>query len=91
MRGTGLAGIFAILFGLWWLIASWRLWRDPSRLHPDSWWYRVVYNRLRRWPWQPKEPQLSVEEIGNYARLSVTGGAIMIAGGLLLLVIHLAE
>ena len=67
------------------------LWRDPGKLYPEHWRYHAVYNRLRRWPWQPKDPELSMEEIRNYPRGSMLASMVGIAVGLLLLILYLTE
>ena len=67
------------------------LWRDPGKLYPEHWRYHAVYNRLRRWPWQPKDPELSMEESRNYPRGSMLASMVGIAVGLLLLILYLTE
>lgn len=91
MSGMGPGGILIAVVGIWYVIVNWRLWRDPGRLHPGHWRYGAIYSRLRRWPWQPKEPELSKEEIRNYARGGMLAGIVIFAVGLLLLVITLTE
>ena len=91
MSGRGAAGVLIVVIGVWWLVLNWRLQSDPSKLHPEHWRYRTVYNRLRRWPWQPRDPELSREEIKRYARGSMLASAVVIAVGLLLLATYLIE
>lgn len=84
--------LLIILIGIEVLLWSWRLWRDPIRLHPGTIMYRVVLSRLLHWPpWKERKTRLTNKEVKNYAKRSMLISFLMILGGLLGLVVDILQ
>ncbi|RLD97623.1 MAG: hypothetical protein DRI92_05315 [Aquificota bacterium] len=79
-----LFGVLVILMGLPLTVWSWRLYRRPDLLSPDSLSYQVfrAYSRTR--PRAKKTPadRLTDREIRHYAAMNLVGGAMLVIVGL---------
>jgi hypothetical protein len=89
MDGRTVFDLLVILTSIWWLIASWRLWRDPSRLDPKHWQYAGIYRRVRGLLRKDKDAELTSKEIRDYAASSMVGALLGIALGIYLLMTSL--
>ena len=73
--------------GIWGLIWSWLVWRNPDRLRPGSVMYRVVNARwnnvLRNWMRKKQTDELSRDDIQTFAKGSMIGSLFLIVIGLI--------
>ena len=89
MTGRTATGILVTILSVWWMVASWRWWRDPSRMHPGHWRYAGIYRRIRglRGSLQRHtDSELTNEEIKDYAVKCIILSILAIAFGLYLVI-----
>ena len=70
----------------WGMAVSWRLWRDPKRLHPGHWRYPAIYRRVRDVARRKGGDELTPKEIRRFAIRSTIVCALGVALGVYLLI-----
>jgi len=81
-------GLLALVLGFPLIVWSWRVYRQPRSLHPDSRPYRAFYVDSRRWPKTKKENsgKLTDREIRHYAMRGLIVGTVIVVMGIALIV-----
>mgnify|MGYP005626541721 CR=1 FL=1 len=82
-------GIIMFIGGLVGLINVIALFRHPERLKYDSFRYRAIKGRIRRWPRKSKEHDLSLSEVKSYAKINIVLSSIVVAIGVVIIVLSL--
>jgi hypothetical protein len=89
MKNIG-TGIVSIVFCLIAVLSHVKLYNSPQSLEIGSARYRGIKNRMRRWPRNSKEGELSANEIRSYAKINIVCGSVIVTLGFLLILLTIA-